>query len=396
MDTECMRNPSSGNISPDIESKIQEILQVFITEQRSNYSPSMDVSLQSTGRVKSDHSVYCGYGGNLYLFWRLSNFAVSYQEDLQACVNTVLRKLPNIPDEVSTFLMGKAGICALLAVITKNEEYATMVLESTKNDPEEFELLYGAAGTLYALGFILKHWPETTQKALIIASIQRIAEKTVEKKDGNNELHFRYPFHGGDSYIGAAHGIIGILYVLFQLREYLPNNDNIFIPTLEYLIKLQFPTGNFPAIEGPEVDDTVHFCHGGPGAVPMLCLAYQIYNHQDYLQAALRAGEDIWRRGLLKKGRGICHGTAGNGYAFISLFNVTGEEVWLNRALIFAEIMGYDQNYENVVRRFDDPQRKTLGIADHPYSLMEGLAGTICFYIDCLNPLEAMYPTYDI
>ncbi len=34
-------------------------------------------------------------------------------------------------------------------------------------------------------------------------------------------------------------------------------------------------------------------------------------------------GEVIWSRGLLKKGWGLCHGTAGNGYAFIHLYQIT-------------------------------------------------------------------------
>ena len=31
------------------------------------------------------------------------------------------------------------------------------------------------------------------------------------------------------------------------------------------------------------------------------------------------AGELVWKYGLLKKGPGICHGIAGNGYTFLSL-----------------------------------------------------------------------------
>ena len=46
-------------------------------------------------------------------------------------------------------------------------------------------------------------------------------------------------------------------------------------------------------------------------------------------------GADLARRPLAK-GAGLCHGTAGNGYAFLKLFERTGDEVWLARARAFA------------------------------------------------------------
>ena len=36
------------------------------------------------------------------------------------------------------------------------------------------------------------------------------------------------------------------------------------------------------------------------------------------------------------KGSGICHGTAGNGHAFLKVFERTGDELWLDRARRFA------------------------------------------------------------
>ena len=36
------------------------------------------------------------------------------------------------------------------------------------------------------------------------------------------------------------------------------------------------------------------------------------------------------------KGAGLCHGTAGNGLAFLALFARTGDEIWLSRARAFA------------------------------------------------------------
>ena len=43
-----------------------------------------------------------------------------------------------------------------------------------------------------------------------------------------------------------------------------------------------------------------------------------------------------WQAGPLAKGAGLCHGSAGNGYAFLALYARTGDEIWLARARSFA------------------------------------------------------------
>ena len=59
--------------------------------------------------------------------------------------------------------------------------------------------------------------------------------------------------------------------------------------------------------------------------------------HDEQLtELLLEGGELTWRAGPLKKGAGLCHGTAGNGYAFLKLFERTGDELWLERARAFA------------------------------------------------------------
>ena len=84
-----------------------------------------------------------------------------------------------------------------------------------------------------------------------------------------------------------------------------------------------------------------------------LLLGHRAWPTAGYLDAAIKAGELVWERGLLKKGNGLCHGSAGNGYAFIHLYQVrsrddkyldhrltsyqvTGDNVWLHRATCFA------------------------------------------------------------
>lgn len=91
------------------------------------------------------------------------------------------------------------------------------------------------------------------------------------------------------------------------------------------------------------------------------------------LAAAQRAADDIWARGLLTKGVGLCHGISGNAYAFLALHRATGEDAYLARAQQFAL---YAARHWQAL----------YGRPDRPASLYEGLAGSACLWMDVLRP----------
>jgi hypothetical protein len=72
------------------------------------------------------------------------------------------------------------------------------------------------------------------------------------------------------------------------------------------------------------------------------------------MKSALKAGEDLWKRGILLKGNGICHGISGNAYALLSLYRATGDEKWLYRAYRFA-LATFDPQIQNICKSYDDP-----------------------------------------
>ena len=55
-----------------------------------------------------------------------------------------------------------------------------------------------------------------------------------------------------------------------------------------------------------------------------------------FTELLVEAGELTWRVGPLAASRGLCDGTAGNGLAFVALYERTGEAAWLDRARKFA------------------------------------------------------------
>lgn len=106
--------------------------------------------------------------------------------------------------------------------------------------------------------------------------------------------------------------------------------------TTDYVLEMQFESGNFPSSIGKKDDLLVHFCHGSTGAVPFLITAYKTFNDKRISEALTRTADLIWERGLLKKGNGICHGISGNGLALHSMYRFTKDEKWLDRAMYFG------------------------------------------------------------
>ena len=96
----------------------------------------------------------------------------------------------------------------------------------------------------------------------------------------------------------------------------------------------------------------------------------------------------------MKKGFGVCHGIAGSGYLFLMMHTHTGADEHLYAAYKMAEAIRSEEVKKEVVV-YIDPQRRRVGVPDRPYSLMEGLGGTICFFCDLLHPKMAAFPGYD-
>jgi hypothetical protein len=85
------------------------------------------------------------------------------------------------------------------------------------------------------------------------------------------------------------------------------------------------------------------------------------------LELAVAGGELTWHAGPLTKRPGLCHGTAGNAYAFLVLHRRTEDELWLERARAFA------MHAIGQVER----ERETLGRGR--YSLFTGDIGVAVF-----------------
>jgi hypothetical protein len=94
-----------------------------------------------------------------------------------------------------------------------------------------------------------------------------------------------------------------------------------------------WPSEAPPATTGNKL--RVQWCHGAPGIVTGIA-DYPVGRCAELDALLVKAGQTVWTAGPLAKGPGLCHGTAGNGYAFLALHRRTGDAVWLERARAFA------------------------------------------------------------
>ncbi|CAH8539517.1 unnamed protein product [Schistosoma rodhaini] len=188
-------------------------------------------------------------------------------------------------------------------------------------------------------------------------------------------------------YLGAAHGFAGILTTLLKVYRLFPGSisshslNQLILPTVDWMSQLQLNSGNWPSSLGDSLnrDVLVHWCHGATGVIPLMLSAHKITGENKYLKCALDGGEAVWTRGLLHKGCGLCHGSAGSGFALLEIYQTTQDPKYLYRAIKFAE---WCTEYSKNATR----------IADRPYSLMEGLAGTLYFLVGILDPVHAKFP----
>jgi Lanthionine synthetase C-like protein len=122
-------------------------------------------------------------------------------------------------------------------------------------------------------------------------------------------------------------------------------------------------------------------CRGAPGMVTTFADAPFATHKFDAL--LLDAGRFGWAAGPLTKGSNLCHGTGGNGYAFLKLYRRTSAPIWLDRARQFAmTAIAQYRGSQTVVGR-------------GRYSLWTGDVGLAIYLWDCITG-EPHFPTIDV
>ncbi|KAL7555278.1 hypothetical protein ACHAWF_019055 [Thalassiosira exigua] len=189
---------------------------------------------------------------------------------------------------------------------------------------EECEVLYGRAGYLQAIAFVRSettdYWFGKAQAQHIVKHIVKEGERVAAHSGTHKTLLWEWH---GKAYLGAIHGVAGIIFTLLLFYEEVSLVEQALEKikaTIAKLDKVCFASGNLKSSLGTDRDKLVHLCHGAPGHILLLVKAYEVLRDRKYLERAEQIATNvICRRGLLRKGVGLCHGISGNAYCFLAL-----------------------------------------------------------------------------
>lgn len=278
-------------------------------------------------------TLYLGAAGML---WALRRLGSTIELDLLAAYRSLG------PDEEAASLF--AGETGLLLLTRRDDDRLRELVEENRRSPA-WELLYGSAGTTLA-----------ARRAGLDDAWRESAAELAEEWERGGWLWTQTLGGRSAQYLGPAHGLAGNVHAL---RGFLDDDElrRRVEPVLREHAVWDGGTVNWPPVVGGEAN-RIQWCHGAPGIVATIGDLLP----EDLL---LAAAETTWRAGPLDKGPGLCHGTAGNGYALLRTWELTGDEVWLERAHAFAE--------------------HAFGQLQGRYSLMTGDLGAALFAQACLE-----------
>jgi Lanthionine synthetase C-like protein len=273
-------------------------------------------------------------------------------------------KLPEPPH--SSLLCGEAGILLVAWRLAPSDELADTLLERVRANVanEAEEVMWGSPGTLIAARAMHEwsgdgRWRDAWDEGAEALLARRTDGLWTQRLYGQEYTSLTPP-----------HGLVGnvqtLLPYLDDERSAQLKRDSAAI-LAETAVRegrlANWPPRPRPELAGPDGQIRVQWCAGSPGIV---------IGAADYLdQDLVLAGAELpWHTGPpgLEKGPSICHGTAGNGYAFLKAFARTGDEQWLDRAHRFA------------MHALDQVQR-----LPGRYSLWTGNLGVALYVADCLE-----------
>lgn len=357
--------------------------------------------------------VHLGTSGIAYMFLKLYKSEIRREfpnalQNAKSLIDLSKQHLSRKEHSKASFLCGNAGIYAVSAIV--NHELQN--LNKFREDKASFlsgyhvcknlvynrygndEILFGRAGYLSGIYWINQHVAASEKIVDIINDLCNVIIESGKQYVKEHKVSFSLMWECyGDRYMGAAHGVCAILHMILESPMFsgdlskLNDSQKLVKQCIDEYLQTQSNDGNFPCVledRGKSEHKLVHWCHGAPGAVYLFAKAYLIFKDEKYLNAVKKSGELVWKKGLLRKGPGICHGVSGNGYVFLLLYRLTNDPIHLYRANCFADFL----TNETFLREARTP--------DRPLSLYEGIAGTICFLIDLLEPQKATFPFMDV
>ena len=249
---------------------------------------------------------------------------------------------PDMPAMRYGLLMGDVG-ASLVALELGGDEYADR-LEAAIRDAiprTERELLWAAPGAIHAALAALDLTGDERWRSCARDAVDELW-RTLDPPDARGLRVWTQDLYGRVQRLpGLGHGFAGNAHALLRAGDLLGDARRaelvgVAAGLLDATAVWDDGAANWPAdLDRDEPLRRLQICHGAPGIVVGLA-AIPAGEEQRLDELLVAGGEATWRAGPIARGPGFCHGTAGNGYAFLRLWERTGDERWLERARVFA------------------------------------------------------------
>lgn len=302
--------------------------------------------------------------------------------------------------ECASFMMGETPIRLLEHAQAGNascaDRLADLVAGNTQHPARE--LMWGSPGTLLAALFMHERTGED-RFADLFRQTAAVLWSQLAWSDRYQCHYWTQDLYGQKSaYVDAVHGFAGTALPLIRGRHLLAAEDwarwqSCIANTIRRSATFEdtAESGSVNWIAVLLLDDEqrerwqanprwlMQYCHGSPGFVINLA----DFPGTEIDDLLLRAGESVWSAGPLAKGSNLCHGTGGNGYAFLKLYTRTRDAKWLQRARAFA-MHGIRQTEAHAAQ-----------YGRMRYSLWTGDPGFAIYLWECIRG-AGEFPTLDV
>ena len=285
-------------------------------------------------------SVYFGAAGVIWALDYLRRVqGVAGTSDLAPLIEAArLRNAPwfattQYPGHAS-LLMGELGILLVELRVAPERGLADKIfaLAASNNELPIVELMWGLPGSMLACVHMHRMTGDPRFEALFRAQATRLLgdlEMAGDAPIWTQELYGRR-----QRWLGPVHGFAGNMLPLIHGWTRLTEDQRSIVAdavprTLAAHASVSDLGAAWPAIAPAASATTLcQHCHGAPGMVT--AFADAPFSTPNFENLLLRGGELTWNAGPLVKGSNLCHGTGGNGYAFLKLYKRTGDSLWLD------------------------------------------------------------------
>ena len=342
-----------------------------------------------------DHPQRAVYGGAAGVIWALDQLAADGSIDLVRDYGAIAERLdadiavePDEADWPTDGFLG--GRCGALAVAQRHHDDGARTellarLMAADAEHPALELLYGSPGMMVLAAAEHARTGDTRFTDVWRSSATHLLDAwRIDDELGVRLWTQRLRPDRADRFVGCGHGLAGNAFALLHGPGLETTKRRAVeldvVAAAKRLAVVEGDHANWPVlVDAPlELSDGIRtqWCHGAPGLI--IALARACPDDDAWSDLLLAGGRVTWEAGPLRDRAGLCHGTAGNAYAFLALWQRTADELWLERARRFA-MHALDQ-----VERSSPPW----------HSLFTGeLAVALCLR-SCLDA-DARFPTLD-